>query len=66
MVRTTVWRSAAAAALITAAAFACKEQVTAPGHCPELCLSDSLTVEDTVLTGIVSSDTSLRGCTRDA
>jgi hypothetical protein len=63
MARTTAWRSAAVAAL-AAAAFACKEQVTAPGHCPELCISDSLVVEDTVLTGIVESDTSLRGYTR--
>ncbi len=63
MVRTTAWRSAALAAL-AAAAFACKEQVTAPGHCPELCLSDSLVILDTVLTGIVQSDTSLRGYTR--
>ncbi len=63
MARTFAWRSAAAA-IVAAAAFACKEEVTAPGHCPDLCAADSLVVEDTVLTGIVASDTSVRGYTR--
>lgn len=63
MARTTAWRSAALAA-VAAVAFACKEQITAPGHCPELCPGDSLVVVDTVLTGIVTTDTSFRGFTR--
>ena len=63
MARITAWRSAALAAL-AAGLFACKEQITATGHCPELCPTDSLIVEDTILTGIVTSDTSLRGYTR--
>lgn len=63
MVRTSAWRSAAAA-LAAALALACTEQVTAVGHCPELCPADSLVLVDTVLTGIVAGDTSLRGFTR--
>ena len=63
MARTTAWRSAALAAL-AAGLFACREQITATGHCPELCPTDSLVVLDTILTGVVSSDTSLRGFTR--
>jgi len=66
MARTSAWRSAAlgAAAVLAAAALACRENVTAPGQCPELCPSDSVSVIDTVLTGIVASDTSARGYTR--
>jgi hypothetical protein len=60
MARITAWRSVAVAAL-AAAALACAEEVTAPGHCPDLCPADSLAVKDTILTGIVVSDTSVRG-----
>jgi len=63
MARTTAWRSVAVAAL-AAAFFACKEEVTAPGRCPDLCPADRLVVVDTVITGIVTSDTSIRGFTR--
>ena len=44
-------------------ALGCKEDVTAPGHCPDLCPSDSLQVVDTVITGVVAFDTSVRGFT---
>ena len=63
MARTFAWRSAAAAALVAAAIAACGEEVTAPGHCPELCPSDSLQVVDTVITGVVVFDTTVRGFT---
>jgi hypothetical protein len=63
MGRTSAWRSAAAA-LAAALALACTEKVTATGHCPQLCPADSLVLVDTILTGIVSADTSLRGYTR--
>lgn len=62
MARTFAWRSIATAAL-AAALFACKEQVTAPGRCPELCPADSLDVVDTTFTGIITADTSIRGFT---
>jgi len=62
MARTTAWRSVAAAVL-AAALFACKEEVTAPGRCPDLCPGDKLVVVDTVITGIVVEDTSIRGFT---
>jgi hypothetical protein len=62
MARTTAWRSVAAAAL-AAAVFACKEEVTAPGRCPDLCPGDRLVVVDTVITGVVTTDTSIRGFT---
>lgn len=64
MARTSVWRKAAFATLVVAGAFACAEKVTAPGRCPELCPSDSLQIVDTVITGVVYGDTSVRGYTR--
>lgn len=63
MARTLAWRSAAAAVL-AAGLLACREEITAIGRCPELCPADSLTVVDTVISGIVVSDTSIRGFTR--
>jgi hypothetical protein len=35
---------------------ACTDQVTAPGVCPIFCPADSLTVEDVVLTDVISRD----------
>ena len=63
MARITAWRSAAAV-LAATLALACTEKVTAPGHCPELCPADSLVLVDTILTGVIASDTSIRGFTR--
>jgi hypothetical protein len=62
MARTTAWRSVAVAAL-AAAFFACKEEVSAPGRCPELCPADNLVVVDTMIAGVVTADTSIRGFT---
>ena len=62
MVKTFAWRSIGAA-ILAAALFACKEQVTAPGRCPELCPADSLDVIDTTFTGVITADTSIRGFT---
>ena len=61
--RTIAWRSAAAA-LLAAAMLACKEETTAPGRCPDFCPTGDLVLVDTVFTGVVVSDTSVRGYTR--
>ena len=50
---------AALAALL--AGLGCRENVTAPGSCPALCPAANIVVVDTVLTGIVTSDTAYRG-----
>jgi hypothetical protein len=63
MGRTSAWRSAAAAALLLGA-LACAEQVTTPGTCPDYCPADTLALVDTVLTGVVVADTSIRGFNR--
>lgn len=63
MARTTNWRKTLVAAAFAGAAIGCEEQVTAPGACPDFCPSDSIQIVDTVLTGIVTSDTSIRGFT---
>jgi hypothetical protein len=60
MARTFGWRSALAA-LAAALTTACTEQLVAPGQCPELCPSQDMVLVDTVLTGVVVSDTSTRG-----
>src|SRR5512139_2849472 len=60
MGRTSAWRSAAAAALL-AGTLACAENITTPGACPDYCPADSLALVDTVLTGILVADTSIRG-----
>jgi hypothetical protein len=44
-------------------AWACTDEITAPGRCPELCPSDTVEVADTMLEGIVVWDTSVRGYT---
>ncbi|MFI5279100.1 MAG: hypothetical protein ACHQU1_01285 [Gemmatimonadales bacterium] len=64
MARTYAWRRAAFATLVVATAFACTEKVMAPGRCPDLCPADSLQIVDTVITGVVFGDTSVRGYTR--
>jgi hypothetical protein len=43
------------------AVFGCRENVTAPGSCPALCPSAQITLVDTVLTGIVTADSTYRG-----
>ncbi|MFI5207328.1 MAG: hypothetical protein ACHQX4_04835 [Gemmatimonadales bacterium] len=63
MARTSAWRRAVFATLVVATVFACTEKVMAPGRCPELCPSDSLQIVDTVITGVVYGDTSVRGYT---
>jgi len=60
MGRTSAWRSAAAAALLLGA-LGCAEQISTPGACPDYCPADSLELVDTLLTGIVVADTSVRG-----
>lgn len=63
MARITSWRSLFVAVAAAAATLGCEEKLTAPGTCPDYCPSDSIEVVDTILTGIVVSDTSLRGFT---
>jgi len=41
--------------------FGCKENVTAPGSCPDLCPSTAVSIVDTTFTGIVVDDSSFRG-----
>lgn len=56
------WRSVAAA-VAAGVLLGCTEQIGGPGECPELCPTEGILVEDTLLTGIVTSDTSDRGFT---
>lgn len=60
MASTSVWRSVLAA-LAAAALLGCREDIAAPGQCPSLCPSADVELVDTTLTGIVVSDTSVRG-----
>ena len=60
MGRTFGWRSAAFVAALLGAA-SCAENITTPGRCPDYCPTDTLQMVDTVLTGVVVSDTSIRG-----
>ncbi len=62
MARTAAWRSLVAAGALLGA-LACREEITAPGRCPDFCPADSLRLVDTVLTGVVIADTSIRGFT---
>jgi len=55
------WPKALAAVLLAAAGWSCTENVVAPGHCPEACTAESVQQVDTVLTGVIASDTSYRG-----
>lgn len=63
MARITSWRSLFVAVVAAVATLGCEEKLNAPGTCPDYCPSDSIEVVDTVLTGIVVSDTSIRGFT---
>jgi len=58
MARTSVWRSAAAAAVL---ALGCTENIAAPASCPGLCPSGNVVLADTLLTAPITSDTSVRG-----
>lgn len=60
MAGTSAWRSALAA-LAAAALLGCREDIVAPGQCPSLCPSADVVLMDTTLTGVVASDTSIRG-----
>ena len=60
MAGTSVWRSMLAA-LAAAALLGCREDIAAPGQCPSLCPSADVELVDTTLTGVVVSDTSVRG-----
>ena len=53
--------AAPGAALMLVAALACKEQLTAPVNCPELCPGEGLLVRDTVLLPLVGMDSSYTG-----
>lgn len=61
MGRTFGWPRAAAALAAAALLAGCKEVTTAAGGCPTLCPTQEVVVLDTVLTGIVTSDSSYRG-----
>ncbi len=61
MAATPVWRRAALAAAAATLMVACQEQISAPGLCPQRCPAEELDIVDTLLTGIVASDTSFRG-----
>ncbi len=50
---------AALAALL--AGLGCRENVTSPGSCPDLCPAGGVVLVDTMLTDIVASDSSFRG-----
>jgi hypothetical protein len=39
----------------------CVEQLSAPGHCPSFCPSGQIQTVDTVLTGVISRDSTFRG-----
>ena len=43
------------------AIWACVEQVTAPGSCPNYCPTDSIAIRDTIFTTIIERDSSFRG-----
>ncbi len=60
MASTSVWRSVLAA-LAAVALLGCREDIAAPGQCPSLCPSADVELVDTTLTGVVASDTSVRG-----
>jgi hypothetical protein len=61
-----VWGWLAAFVVLAAAATACREELTAPAECPELCPGGNARVFDTVLTPRPGSDTSYSGyVTRD-
>ncbi len=51
----------AAAAAAVVLVLGCREDVTAPGSCPALCPSSSVTLADTTFTDIVLQDSSFRG-----
>lgn len=51
--------AAALAALV--AGLGCRENVTSPGSCPDLCPAGRVVLVDTVITGIVTSDSTFRG-----
>ena len=55
------WRSAAGAALVLVLVAGCKEQLSSPGKCPELCPQGHVQLADTVLTSADTADTSVRG-----
>ncbi len=40
---------------------ACRENITAPAQCPDFCPPERITVVDTILSGIVTGDSSFRG-----
>ena len=53
------WRSAVVVGLIAIAG--CREQLTTPGRCPELCPRGNVQLADTLLAAMDVSDTSVRG-----
>jgi hypothetical protein len=55
----TAWRATLIGGVLVAAA--CVERVSAPGHCPSFCPSGQIQIVDTVLTGVISGDSSFRG-----
>jgi hypothetical protein len=55
------WGWLAAFVVLAAASTACREELTAPAQCPELCPGGESRVFDTVLTPLAGSDTSYAG-----
>jgi hypothetical protein len=47
--------------LLAVAVVACRENVTAPGACPEFCPTARLQVIDTILSSVIAEDESIRG-----
>jgi len=57
----TIRLAGAVAVALLAAGLGCREDIVAPGSCPELCPSAGVRVADTTLTGIVVQDSTYRG-----
>lgn len=53
------WRATLIGGVLLAAA--CVERVSAPGNCPSFCPSGQIQIVDTVLTSVISRDSSFRG-----
>ena len=55
------WRSAALVAGFAAAMLGCREKLTTPSRCPELCPATRVELADTLLALADTADTSVRG-----
>lgn len=55
------FRAAAVALALAALGFGCRENIVAPGSCPELCPASRVQIVDTTITGLVVGDSSYQG-----